>query len=63
MLQLIGIDIQLKIARVFRLYVKSFGDRAVYRAEESLKMGSPLADALSADRMGIDQTGSPLKED
>jgi len=48
MLQLTGIDIQFKIAdRVFRLHIKSFGDRAVYRAEESLKMGSPLAE-LSA---------------
>ncbi len=47
MLQLTAIDIQIKHAdRVFRVYIKSLGDKAVYRAEESLKIGLPLIDAL-----------------
>lgn len=42
---------QLKDAgRVFRLYIKSLGDRAVYRVEESVKMHSPIADALHTIR-------------
>ena len=46
-LQLTAIDIQLKDAdRVFRLYIKSLGDKAVYRAEESLKMRCPIVDVL-----------------
>jgi hypothetical protein len=46
-LQLSAINIQLKEAdRVFRLYVKSLGDKAVYRVEESVKMNSSIADAL-----------------
>lgn len=50
--QLTGINIQLKHAdRVFRLYIKSLGDRAVYRAEESLKLkSSPLVDGLRSIR-------------
>jgi hypothetical protein len=40
-------DIQLKNAdRVFRLYVKSFHDKAVCRGEESLKLNLPLPEAL-----------------
>ncbi len=40
-------NIQLKtVAGVFRLYIKSLKDRAVYRAEESLKVGSLLPEAL-----------------
>jgi hypothetical protein len=40
-------NIQLKEAnRVFRLYIKSLGDKAVYRVEESVKMHSSIADAL-----------------
>jgi len=36
MLQLTAINIQLKDAdRVFRVYIKSLGDKAVYRVEES----------------------------
>jgi hypothetical protein len=52
MLQLTGINIQLKHAdRVFRLYIKSLDDRAVYRAEESLKLkSSPLVDGLRSIR-------------
>ena len=47
MLQLTAINIQLKDAdRVFRLYIKSLGDKAVYRVEESLKMRSSIVDAL-----------------
>jgi len=47
MLQLTAINIQLKEAdRVFRIYIKSLGDKAVYRVEESVKMRSPLMDAL-----------------
>jgi hypothetical protein len=50
-LQLTAIDIQLKDAdRVFRVYIKSLGDKAVYRAEESLKIGLPLIDALDTIR-------------
>src|SRR5215469_5510912 len=46
-LQLPAINIQLKDAdRVFRLYIKSLGDKAVYRVEESLKMRSSLVDLL-----------------
>jgi hypothetical protein len=51
MFQLSAINIQLKDAgRVFRLYIKSLGDKAVYRAEESLKIGLPLIDALDTIR-------------
>ena len=35
-----------KTGRVFRLYIKSLGDKAVYRVEESVKMHSSVADAL-----------------
>jgi hypothetical protein len=46
-LQLTAINIQLKDAdKVFRLYIKSLGDKAVYRVEESLKMRSSIVDAL-----------------
>ncbi|MFY9794137.1 MAG: hypothetical protein WAJ93_00450, partial [Candidatus Nitrosopolaris sp.] len=46
-LQLSAINIQLKDAnRVFRLYIKSVGDKAVYRVEESVKMRSSLVDVL-----------------
>jgi hypothetical protein len=39
-------DIQLKSAdRVFRLYVKSLGDKAVYRAEELLNLKRILPEA------------------
>ena len=39
MLQLTAINIQLKDAdRVFRLYIKSLGDKAIYRVEGSVKM-------------------------
>jgi hypothetical protein len=51
MLQLSAINIQLKDAdRVFRLYIKSLGDKAVYRVEESVKMRSPLVDVLHTIR-------------
>jgi len=47
MLQLSALSIQLKDAnRVFRIYIKSLGDRAVYRVEESVKMRSYIVDAL-----------------
>src|SRR5215467_3874203 len=50
-LQLTAINIQLKDAdRVFRLYIKSLGDRAVYRVEESLKMRCSLVDVLHTIR-------------
>lgn len=40
-------DIQLKYAgHVFRMYVKSLHDRAVYRGEESLTLSVPLVHAL-----------------
>ncbi|MGA9151377.1 MAG: hypothetical protein WBZ36_12430, partial [Candidatus Nitrosopolaris sp.] len=43
MLQLTAINIQLKDAdRVFRLYIKSLGDKAVCRVEESVKMRCSL---------------------
>jgi hypothetical protein len=45
--QLSAPNIQLKEAnRVFRLYIKSLGDKAVYRGEESVKMNSSIVDAL-----------------
>lgn len=45
--QLSAPNIQLKEAgRVFRLYIKSLGDKAVYRGEESVKMHSSIVDAL-----------------
>jgi hypothetical protein len=44
-------DIQLESAdRVFRWYVKNLQDKAVYRAEESLKLNLPLVEALDAIR-------------
>ena len=50
-LQLTAINIQLKDAdRVFRLYIKSLGDKAVYRVEESLKMRCSLVDLLRTIR-------------
>ncbi|MGC1927380.1 MAG: hypothetical protein WA667_00270 [Candidatus Nitrosopolaris sp.] len=51
MLQVTAINIQLKDAdRVFRLYIKSLGDKAVYRIEESVKMRSSLVDVLHTIR-------------
>jgi hypothetical protein len=51
MLQLTAINIQLRDAdRVFRLYIKSLGDKAVYRVEESLKMRCSLVDVLRTIR-------------
>ena len=51
MLQLTAIDIQLKDAdRVFRLYIKSLGDKAVYRVEESVKMRCSIVDVLRTIR-------------
>ncbi len=52
MLQLSAINIQLKDAnRVFRLYIKSFRDKAVYRVEESVKLRSCLVDVLHTIRL------------
>ncbi len=46
-----AINIQLKEAgRVFRLYIKSRVDKAVYRVEESLKMRSCVIDVLHTSR-------------
>lgn len=46
-LQLSAINIQLNEAdRVLRLYIKSLGDKAVYRVEESVKMHSFIVHAL-----------------
>jgi hypothetical protein len=54
MLQLTAINIQPKDAgRVFRLYIKSLGDKAVCRVEESVKMWSPLVGALHTIRSPI----------
>jgi hypothetical protein len=51
MLQLTAINIQLKdVDRVFRLYIKSLGDKAVYRVEESLKIRCPIVDILRTIR-------------
>ncbi len=36
--------------RVFRLYIKSLGDKAVYRVEESVKMRSSITDILNKIR-------------
>jgi hypothetical protein len=50
-LQLTAVNIQLKNAnRVFRIYIKSLGDKAVYRVEESVKMRSSIVDALHTIR-------------
>jgi hypothetical protein len=47
MLQLSAPNIQLKEAnRVFRLYIKSLGDKAVYRVEESVKKRSSIVDTF-----------------
>ncbi len=44
-------DIQVESAdRVFRWYIKNLQDKAVYRAEESLKLNLPLVEALDAIR-------------
>jgi len=49
--KLTAINIQLKDTdRVFRLYIKSLGDKAVYRVEESLKMRFPIVDVLRTIR-------------
>jgi hypothetical protein len=46
-LQLTAINIQFEDAdRVFRLYIKPVGDKAVYRVEESSKMRCLLVDIL-----------------
>src|SRR5215831_21418072 len=51
MLQLSAPNIQLKEAsRVFRLYIKSLGDKAHCRVEESVKMQSSVVDALHTIR-------------
>jgi hypothetical protein len=51
MLQLTALNIQLKEAnRVFRIYIKSLGDKAVYRVEESVKLRSSIVDALHTIR-------------
>lgn len=51
MFQQRAINIQLKEAgRVFRLHIKSLGDRAVYRVEESVKIHSPIVEALHTIR-------------
>ena len=52
MMQLSSIDIQLKYAnRVFRQYVKSLHDKAVYRCEESLAFNNtPIVEALEQIR-------------
>jgi hypothetical protein len=48
MLQLSAINIQLKDAgRVFRLYIKSLGDKAVCRVEESVKMHSSIVGRIT----------------
>jgi len=50
-LQPTAINIQLKDAdRVFRLYIKSLGDKAVYRVEESVKMQCTIVDILRTIR-------------
>src|SRR5215831_4436606 len=47
MLQLSAPNIQLKEAsRVFRLYIKSLGDKAHCRVEESVMVNSSIGDAL-----------------
>jgi hypothetical protein len=47
MLQLSANNIQLKEAnRVFRLYIKSLGDKAVYTGKESVKIHSSILDVL-----------------
>lgn len=51
LMQLTAIDIQLKDAdRVFRLYIKTLGDKAVYRAEESITVNAPIYEALRSIR-------------
>jgi hypothetical protein len=51
MLQVTANNIQLKHAnRVFRMYIKSLGDKAVYRVEESVKMRACLVDILHTIR-------------
>jgi hypothetical protein len=50
-LQLTAPNIQLKDAnRVFRIYIKSLGDKAVYRVEESVKLRSSIVDILHTIR-------------
>ena len=47
----IGPNIQLKYAdRVFRFYIKSLGEKAVGRVEESVKLQVPLFEALNSIR-------------
>ncbi len=58
MMQLGCFNIQLKyLERVFRLYIKTFHDKAVCRAEESLTINMPIFEALKSIRG--DPTASP----
>jgi hypothetical protein len=51
LMQLTSIDLQFKdVDRVFRLYIKTLGDRAVYRAEESVTLDAPITEALRSIR-------------
>jgi hypothetical protein len=51
LMQLTAIDLQFKdVDRVFRLYIKTLGDRAVYRAEESVTLDAPINEALRSIR-------------
>ena len=50
MLQISAPNIQLKeVNRVFRLYIKSLGHKAVYRLEQSVRKRSSIVDALQYD--------------
>ena len=56
-------DIQLKHAdRVFRLYVKSLHDKAVYRSEESLTLKRVLPEALESIRYPYKSVEKKLDE-
>ena len=56
-------DIQLKHAdRVFRLYVKSLHDKAVYRSEESLTLKRILPEALESIRYPYKSVEKKLDE-
>ena len=56
-------DIQIKhVDRVFRLYVKSLHDKAVYRSEESLTLKRVLPEALESIRYPYKSVEKKLDE-
>lgn len=61
MLQLTAIDIQIKDAdRVFRVYIKSLGDKAVYRVEESRHPYKPAIEVINDVLNPVERIGEKI---